>query len=658
MKPTSSHSLNIFPSKFLEPIGFASILLLGASLRLWDLDKNGTGNFYYAAAVRSMTMNWHNFFFASFDPAGFLSIDKPPVAFWIQTAFAKILGYSGFSLILPQVLEGLCTLVVIYLLVRSRFGVWAALFSALAIALSPVSVAVDRYNYTDSCLVLILVLAAWALIRSIETGNRKLLYLSLALVGVGFNTKMMAAFVVLPVFYFVYLAGPSLSRFRKWSDLTIGTLILLAVSFSWPFAVDLTPAAQRPFVGSTLDNSEMGLSLGWNGFQRLVTRNRPDISGNSGRTISRNGDAQFKDSSSEDSKVSTSRPPLSRHWSGLNSGTPGLFRLALKDMPGQMAWFLPLALMGLWAEARRTRLTFPLSAPHSFLIFWLGWLFFYGAVFSFMRGKVHPYYLVVLVPALAALTGVGAKALWEDYLKGFRAPLLLALCSTALWQAFILSQYPDWTSQLCPILLIGTALSLGGLIISRFQVAAFGLGILTLLICPAFWALTPVLGSASSVIAGPWLLTSDKSLATIQSNEPDFNLPKLIAFLKTHRKNETYLVAALNCQTVAPIIIQTCEPAVAVGGYTGKEPILSRDEFAQRVGEGKLRYILLPQTTGKKSEIAKWVEKHGKRVDSALWEGPTPHPKTFTHKAILRGFKNQPGRIILQLYDLKPSSSH
>ena len=132
----------------------AAVLLLGMFLRLWNIGQNGFGNPYYASAVRSMLMSWHNFFFVSFDPTGWVTVDKPPVSLWVQTLFAHLLGYKGFSLILPQVLEGLASVILVWALVRRRFDAWAALFAVLVMALSPVSVAVDRYNNTDACLVL------------------------------------------------------------------------------------------------------------------------------------------------------------------------------------------------------------------------------------------------------------------------------------------------------------------------------------------------------------------------------------------------------------------------------------------------------------------------------------------------------------------------
>src|SRR5665213_766046 len=261
-------------SRFWEWLGLFSILVLAAGLRLWGLDQNGYGNSYYAAAVRSMMMNWHNFFYVSFDPVGWVTVDKPPVSLWFQTLSAKLLGFSGFSLIFPQVVEGILSVALVYFLVRRRFDAWAAWIAALAIAVGPISVAVDRYNNTDECLVFVLLLAAWAMSLAVEKSSRGLLLLALALVGIGFNTKMLVAFIVLPTFYLLYWVGAVVPWKRRFADLIIGSLVLAVVALSWPLAVDFTPASERPFVGSTQDNSMISLSLGWNGFQRLLSRRR------------------------------------------------------------------------------------------------------------------------------------------------------------------------------------------------------------------------------------------------------------------------------------------------------------------------------------------------------------------------------------------------
>src|SRR5580693_7597378 len=154
------------PSSTWDSWLLAAIVLLAAVLRLWRLSDVGYGNQYYAAGVRSMLENWHNFFFDAFDPNGFVSLDKPPAAFWVQVASAKLLGFSGVSVLLPQAPEGTAAVGLLYLLVRQRFGPREGLLAALFLAITPIAVAVDRSNNTDSCLVLVLMLACWALLRA------------------------------------------------------------------------------------------------------------------------------------------------------------------------------------------------------------------------------------------------------------------------------------------------------------------------------------------------------------------------------------------------------------------------------------------------------------------------------------------------------------
>jgi hypothetical protein len=243
-------------------IGLIAILLLAAALRLWRLDQNGFGNEYYAAGVRTMSASWHNFLYHAFDPAGFLSVDKPPGAMWIQVASVKLLGFHGLVILLPQVLEGLAAVWLLYHLVRRRFGGPAGLLAALFLAVTPVSVAVDRSGNTESCLVLLLLLAAWALTKAAEEGRRRSLLLALALVSLAFNVKMLAAFVVLPTFALVYLLGAPGRLRRRLADGAIGGLVLAAVSLSWVAAYDLTPPHRRPYAGTTDTNAVRELVVG------------------------------------------------------------------------------------------------------------------------------------------------------------------------------------------------------------------------------------------------------------------------------------------------------------------------------------------------------------------------------------------------------------
>src|SRR5690242_14464168 len=184
--------------RFWHRLGLAAVLLLSAALNLYHLDRIGYGNQYYAAAVLSMLQSWHNFFFVSFDPGGFVSVDKPPLGFWIQAASAKLLGFSGLSLLLPEALAGVASVLVLFAIVRRVFGPVAGLLAAFALAVMPVSVVTNRNNTIDSLLVLAVLLAAWAVTRAVECGNWRWLLLGGALVGLGFNIKMLEAYLIVP----------------------------------------------------------------------------------------------------------------------------------------------------------------------------------------------------------------------------------------------------------------------------------------------------------------------------------------------------------------------------------------------------------------------------------------------------------------------------
>jgi 4-amino-4-deoxy-L-arabinose transferase-like glycosyltransferase len=253
----------------------AAILLLGALLRGSGIERDGFGTEYYAAGVRSMAGSRYNFLFNAFDPAGFVSLDKPPLAFWLQVASVKLLGFSGLALHLPQLLEGVGAIALLYHLVARRFGAACGLLAALFLALTPISVAVDRSDNTDSCLVLLLLLASWPLIVAAERASTGLLLLAAALVGLAFNTKMLAALVVVPGFLAVYLCGAPVGWLRRLSDAGLAGAVLAVVSLSWIALCDLTPAASRPYAGSSQTNSMLELAVGHNGIDRLIRRNRP-----------------------------------------------------------------------------------------------------------------------------------------------------------------------------------------------------------------------------------------------------------------------------------------------------------------------------------------------------------------------------------------------
>jgi 4-amino-4-deoxy-L-arabinose transferase-like glycosyltransferase len=603
-----------------EAIALTAVLAVAAVLRLWGLTQNGTPHAYYAAAVRSMLTRWSNFFFGSFDPGGFVTVDKPPVALWVQTASAKLFGFSGPSLLMPQVVMGVLAVAVIYLTVRRVAGSAAGLIAGLALAIMPVSVAVDRANQPDACLVLVLLLGAWAATRATESGNLRLLLLACALVGIGFNVKMLAAFVVLPTVFALYLLGAPLDRRRRLSHLTIGTLVLAGVSLSWPVAVDLTPADRRPYVGGSPDNSALGLAIGFNGVQRVLGMfgargpgTRPGLAPRAMRTAEAEGSETPPDVPKD---ILDRMQGFVRRIPGFG-GAPGFFRLARPHMAGQVMWLFPLALIGVFTAAMAERWRLPLNVRQQALFLWSGWFGTWAIVLSFSQGIIHDYYTVMLAPPLAALVGIGAAALWQRIRNsGWKSWLLpAAIAVTALWQLQMLSEYEGWWIRLGPatIGLTGLSLCLLAAIRGRLDrpwvgVAAASAALAALVVCPLAWSLTSVLerGIPAMPMAGPrsLLLRPPEPPPGFPDPGPMRTMrppvmpgeatvdPALVDFLLYHRRDEKYLVAGPNSHVVAPIIVEIGEPAIALGGFAGADPIVTRDEFSEMVAEGQVRFVI------------------------------------------------------------------
>src|SRR6266478_5359322 len=426
----------------LVQIARAAILVLAAALRLWRLDQNGYDNEYYAAAVRSIASGWHAFFYNAFDPTGFVSVDKPPVALWLQALAVKLFGFHGLTVLLPQVVEGVAAVALLDYLVRRRLGAWAGLLAGLFLAVMPVSVATDRSNNTESCLVLVLLLAAWALLVAAEGGSRWLLMLSAALISLGFNVKMLAAFVVLPAFALVYALGAPLGWRRRIADLSVAGVVLVTLSLSWAVVYDLTPPDRRPFAGSTKRNSMVELAVDHNGLGRFVRLSRPTI--NAGVGNASVGNASVGATGSGPAGVSsgerTSQGSGGR-WARLFVRTPvGTLRLANGQLAGQVGWFLPLALLGVTAAFLGTGRRLPLDPVQMSLLLWVAWAFTYGVVCSYAGGIFHYYYyLVLMAPPLAALAGIGVRICWAVCVRGGWLATLVpaALLATAAWQLYI-----------------------------------------------------------------------------------------------------------------------------------------------------------------------------------------------------------------------------
>ena len=251
-------------------------MILSAALHLWNIQSIGNSNEYYTAAVESMTQSWHNFFYASAEPGGSVTVDKPPLGLQIEALFALVLGVSGFSTVLPNILAGVLSVPLLYHLVKKHFGTLAGIVAALVVATTPVVFAADRNNTQDGLLTFFLLLAAWAFIKAVETGRARWLFLGAVIVGLGFNIKMLQACLPVPAFFALYFFGAKVGWFRKIGLSLAALAVMAAVSLSWALYVDSMPADQRPFIGSSSDNTVMGLITGHNGTERLFGGGGPN----------------------------------------------------------------------------------------------------------------------------------------------------------------------------------------------------------------------------------------------------------------------------------------------------------------------------------------------------------------------------------------------
>jgi 4-amino-4-deoxy-L-arabinose transferase-like glycosyltransferase len=456
------------------------VLLVGTGfLYIWGLGQSGWANSFYSAAVQAGTKSWKAFFFGSSDASNFITVDKPPASLWVMEISARLFGVNAWSILVPQALEGVATVGLLFVTVRRWFHPGAALLAGAVVALTPVATLMFRYNNPDALLTLVLTAAAYATVRAIEGGRTRWMVAAGALIGFGFITKMLQALILLPVLALVYLlAGPPKLGRRIVQLIYTGVALVVSGGW-WVAAVQLTPAADRPYVGGSTNNSELNLIFGYNGFGRITGNETGSVGG---------------------------RGTPGNLW-----GPTGWDRLFLSSMGGQISWLIPGALIGLVAALWLTR-----RAPRTdrvragFLIFG-GWLLLTGAVLSFAHGIIHPYYTVALAPAIGALVGMGASTLWARRTELFpRLALAAAIVASIAWAFVILGWSPTWYPALrWVILAVGIVAALGIALIPRARgVLLVGLavfGIASVIAAPAAYSLTTAATPHNGAIpsAGP-----------------------------------------------------------------------------------------------------------------------------------------------------------
>ena len=589
------------------------LVCLGAAvLYAWKIGDGQLGNTYYAAAVKSMAGGFANFLFGSFDPYGVVTVDKPPMALWPQAISVLVFGFHGWALLLPQVLEGVAAVFLLHRTVRRWAGENVALLAAIILALTPVTVIINRGNNPDTLLVLFLVAAAYALTRALE-GGRKWLWWCAFFVGCGFLTKMLQAWIIVPALVLAYLAGTSGPLKRRLLDVLGAGLVLVVSSFWWVALYDWWPGA-KPFMGGSADGSAWDLVFGYNGFGRISG----DGEGG-GMMIMQNG----------------------RQTTGSFGGDPGPGRMFNNLVGGQISWLLPLCLFVLavlvvtrsWGD-RQCRAGWAL---------WGGWLLVTTVVFSFAGGIWHPYYTTAMAPAVAAVSAAGLALLWRQH-RRVGLPVVIAL--SAAWAFALISRDTSWYGW-TRWAVLGTAVAaVVGLVTvrSRWTVVA---GLVPLLLTPAVWSYAAAQSTAAGTLpaAGP---AGGPGPAPMPSPSPGGPQPRLMLgggggdgnaklsdeqrrILDYARANGTEITLAVNAEanSAAPFVIGSDANVIGMGGFGGRDNAPSVEQLGRWLAEGKLKFVLSsagtapagPARSPVQEERRRWIEQHCTIVDPAAYGG-------------------------------------
>ncbi len=607
---------------------FLGILAMTAVLYVWNLTVSGYANTYYSAAALAGSQSWSAWFFGSFDANNFITVDKPPLSTMIMGLSVRIFGLSAWSILLPEALIGVGTVAVLFLTVKRSFGPAAAVISGVVMALTPAAVMIFRFNNPDALLTFLLVVSAWALLHAIDKGSLRWMAFAASLVGLAFLTKYLQAYLVLPGYALVFGFAANTTLRRRLIGLVVALATVFITSGWWVAIVEMLPTGSKPFIGGSTTGSPLDLIFGYDGLGRIFGGSGPGGGGGFG---------------------------------GGFSGDVGPLRLFNDQMFGEIAWFIPLALVCLIVGLYRRRWAARTDLALAGYLLWGGWFAVTAIVFSYMSGVIHSYYAVALAPAIAALVGAGLVDMWGARLRIWLGGVAVGLaCLATAWFGWqLLDRTPGFAAEVGPaglalafvatlaLVIVSLPRLSGNVAARRIAMAAAALGLGAALLAPAAYAVTTVQtaygggdphpgpgaadsqsGGGPAGFGGPGLARPGGLPGGLPGARPG-GLPgaggrggfggglatgaensAMLDFLVANRGAATWIVAANSSQQAGTIELATGLPVMAMGGFTGSDPTPTLDQLKSYIASGKLRFVLVDAGGfggGSGSDRTSWV---------------------------------------------------
>jgi 4-amino-4-deoxy-L-arabinose transferase-like glycosyltransferase len=567
-----------------------AVAALAALSYAWGIG-HGPLQVYYAAAARSMSQSWHNFFFASFDPWGTVSMDKLPGAFWVQALSVRLFGVHHWSLVLPQAVEGTLTVLVIYRAVRRIGGAGAGLTAAVVLAATPVTIMLNRGNVADSLLILLLVLALDATTRAMLTGRLRSLLLAGAWVGLAFQAKMLQAWLVLPAIAIAYLvASPVSSLRRRASHVLLCAVLTLVVSVSWMAAVSLVPAHDRPYVDASCNDSVFSQVFLYNGADRI-----------SGQFLGQAG-----------CSTASARVPGGTLTTASTVEPPSPTR-SISGQPGRYGFWLLIpaaeAFVGILLARRRAPRTDPLRGA---AVLWATWLLFTWSFFA-CSSIIHAYYLASLAPPIAALCGLGLSLVWRLRDRPeVRVMVLATVVTGALYELYLVpatAGVRPYVLASTVVLLVAASAAVVRSLVPNASNRTYPVGLALSALClltGSAWASAIIVTSEAGPFSTPFQAVTRTAADRAQAPADVAALDRTAA--ETPMNSSVTTVETSTAASAA--VFDTGREFLPIGGYSGRVPSPALPQFIGDVRSGKVRDVLVTVSPLTNNADMLWVRAH------------------------------------------------